>query len=91
MVEASLAEMSGDGKMRFILTSVAVLGCGVVCLADYEKAPEPGNVPHVIRIRPGKGGRLRKGVGDVRDASWRLLFENSDDEPVRPCRSCEER
>lgn len=40
--------------MRFILTAVAVLGCGVVCLADYEKAPEPENVPELMVTRDGR-------------------------------------
>lgn len=58
----------------------------------YYAVTLPAHAPHVIRIRPGRDGRLRKGIGDVRDASWRRLFERvGDDAPDAHCRSCERR
>ena len=42
----------------------------------------PGHATHLIRLWPAKGGRLRPGLGDVRENAWRRQVESV--RPVEP-------
>ncbi len=58
----------------------------------------PGHATHLVRLTPGRDGRFRADIGDIRDNAWRRLVETK--RPVVPpaqtsadaeCLHCEER